>query len=52
MSSDKHLYILWTSGDPVTAEHMVMMYSTKARLYNWWDKVTVIIWGAAQKLAT
>lgn len=52
MSSDKHLYILWTSGDPVTAEHMVMMYSTNARLYNWWDKVTVIIWGAAQKLAT
>ena len=51
MSSDKHLYILWTSGDPVTAENMIMMYSTNSKLYSWWDKVTVIIWGAAQKLA-
>ena len=51
MNDDKHLYILWTTGDPVTAEHMVMMYSTNAMLYSWWDKVTVIIWGAAQKLA-
>ncbi|MBR6444443.1 MAG: DsrE family protein [Firmicutes bacterium] len=51
MNDDKHLYILWATGDPVTSEHMVLMYSTNAMLYGWWDKVTVIIWGAAQKLA-
>ena len=47
---DRHLYILWTNGDPLTAEHMVMMYATNAMLNGWWDEVTVIIWGAPQKL--
>lgn len=50
--TDRHLHILWTSGDPVTAEHMIMMYAKNSLLNDWWDKVTVIIWGAAQKLAT
>lgn len=45
-----HLYILWTNDNPITAEHMVMMYSKNAVLRNWWDKVTVIIWGATSKL--
>lgn len=27
-----------------------MMYSTNALLNGWWDKITVIIWGAPQKL--
>ncbi len=46
----KHLYIIWTNADPVTAEHMVMMYSTNAKLNDWWDEVTVVVWGATQKL--
>jgi hypothetical protein len=29
---------------------MVMMYSKNAVLRNWWDNVTVIIWGATSKL--
>jgi hypothetical protein len=45
-----HLYILWTNADPVTSEHMVMMYATNAMLNHWWEKVTVIIWGATSKL--
>lgn len=48
---ERHLHILWTSADPVTAEHMVMMYARNAMLNGWWDRVTVIIWGAAQRLA-
>ncbi len=48
--TERHLHILWTSGDPVTAEDMVMMYSRNAMLNGWWDRVTVIIWGAPQKL--
>eukprot|EP01155_Anaeramoeba_flamelloides_P017362 Anaeramoba_flamelloidesa567232_50.p2 GENE.a567232_50~~a567232_50.p2 ORF type:complete len:121 (-),score=6.99 a567232_50:417-779(-) len=45
-----NLYILWTNDNPVTAEHMVMMYSKNALLRNWWDEVTVIIWGATSTL--
>ena len=47
---NNHLFILWTNDNPVTAEHMVMMYSKNAILRNWWDEVTVIIWGATSKL--
>jgi len=46
----RHLYILWTNADPITSENMVMMYATNAMINSWWDKVTVIIWGAPQKL--
>lgn len=47
----KDLYILWTSGDELTAHYMVMMYATNSMLNGWWDSVTVVIWGAAAKLA-
>ena len=50
--NDRHLHILWTNSDPLTAEHMVMMYARNALVNEWWEKVTVIIWGGAQKLAT
>ena len=48
--SSRHLHILWTNGDPVTSKNMVMMYACNSMLNHWWDKVTVIIWGAPQKL--
>jgi hypothetical protein len=51
MNEPKKLYILWTSADVLTAEKMVMMYATNGMLKHWWDDVTVIIWGAAAKLA-
>lgn len=41
------LYLLWTTGDPVTAEQMVMMYAINSKLHGWWEDVTVIVWGAA-----
>ena len=49
--TDRHLHIIWTNADPVTSEHMVMMYAKNSMLNGWWDKVTVVIWGAPQKLA-
>ena len=49
--TDRHLHIIWTDSDPDTALNMVLMYSTNALLNEWWDKVTVVIWGGAQKLA-
>ena len=51
MEQNNHLYILWTNADVLTSDKMVMMYSINAKLYKWWDKVTVIIWGATAKLA-
>ena len=48
--SDRHLHIVWTTGDPVTAQHMVLMYARNSMLNHWWDRVTVVIWGASQQL--
>jgi len=51
MDEKKKLTLIWTTGDPLTAEHMVLIYATNAMLNRWWDEVTVVLWGAAQKLA-
>lgn len=44
------VYIIWTTDNTVTVENMILMYSTNAMLNGWWDKVTVVLWGAAQEL--
>lgn len=51
MGGKDHLYILWTNGDPITAEKMVFMYGLNSLLKGWWDKVTLIIWGMPAKLS-
>ncbi len=51
MMEKDHLYILWTNGDPITAEKMVFMYSVNSLRRGWWKKVTLIIWGAPAKLS-
>ena len=50
MHSLDKLVILWTSGDPVTAERMVFMYGLNAIKRAWWHEVTLIIWGASAQL--
>jgi hypothetical protein len=45
-----HLYVLWTNDNPVTAEKMVFMYTVNSLVHGWWDKVTLIVWGAPAKL--
>jgi hypothetical protein len=52
MSEKKHLYVLWTNADLITAEKMVFMYSVNSLLKNWWEKVTLIVWGATAKLVS
>jgi len=52
MEKESHLYILWTTDNAVTAEKMVLMYGGNSLLKGWWDKVTIIIWGAADQLVT
>jgi hypothetical protein len=51
MMNPKHLHILWTSQDPITAQTMVLHYATNSLLHDFWEQVTVILWGGAAKLA-
>jgi hypothetical protein len=44
------LTILWTNADILTFDKMVAMYAKNSILHHWWDKVTLIIWGATAKL--
>lgn len=52
MSSNKHLYLLWTNDNLITSEKMVFMYTTNSLIHGWWEKVTLIIWGAPAKLVS
>lgn len=52
MNEKKHLYVLWTNADLITAEKMVFMYTVNSLLKNWWEKVTLIVWGATAKLVS
>lgn len=44
------LYMLWTNADVTTSKLMVFMYAGNSKRLEWWDTVTVIIWGATAKL--
>ncbi len=48
---EKKLTVLWTNADPNTAHHMVFMYAINSLKHEWWDKVTVVIWGSTAKVA-
>ena len=50
MKEKTHLYILWTNGNPVTSEKMVFMYGINALLQKWWERVTIVVWGAPAML--
>ncbi len=50
MSEKKHLYVLWTNDNVMTAEKMVFMYTINSLKHGWWEDVTLIIWGATAKL--
>ena len=50
MKNQEHLYILWTNADVKTAEFMVFMYATNAKLRGWWNEVTLVVWGATAEL--
>jgi hypothetical protein len=52
MKEKSHLFILWTNGNPITAEKMVFMYSINSLLKGWWEHITLIIWGSPAKLVS
>lgn len=47
----ERLLVLWTSGERETALNMVFMYTVNSRRFDWWGEVTVLVWGAATRLA-
>jgi len=49
-NSDK-LVVLWTSDNLELAKSMVFMYAYNAKKYNWFNEVTLIIWGPSAKFA-
>lgn len=51
MVAPDHLHILWANADPVTTEKMVFMYAFNALKNGWWERITIIVWGATTKLA-
>lgn len=52
MGDNLHLFVLWTNDNPVTAEKMVFMYTVNSLKHGWWEKVTLIVWGATAKLVS
>lgn len=52
MTEKNHLYILWTNADVETAEKMVFMYGVNSLRRQWWEKVTLIVWGATTRLTS
>jgi hypothetical protein len=46
----QRISILWTSGDPEVAEHVVMPYTLYSKTAGWFDEVRLIVWGPSSKL--
>lgn len=52
-NNDKEkLVVVWTSGDPYVAERVALMYTHAAKKYEWFQDVTIIIWGPSAKLTS
>lgn len=44
------LMVVWTSGDRDVAIKMVFMYANAAKKNEWWEGVTLVVWGPSSKL--
>lgn len=52
ISNKDKLVVVWTSGDKEVAEKMVFMYTLNAKKYEWWNDITLLVWGPSAKLLT
>ena len=50
ISNKDKLVVVWTSGDKEVAMKMVFMYTFNAKKYEWWDDITLLVWGPSSKL--
>ena len=49
-SEDKSLVVLWTTGERDVYTHMLHMYLFNSKWLNWWDDITLVVWGPSAKL--
>ncbi|MCB8814645.1 DsrE family protein [Desulfosporosinus shakirovi] len=52
MNLPNKLVVIWTSGDREVAIRMALMYTLNSKLKEWWDEVSLIVWGPSAKLLT
>ncbi|TGE35656.1 DsrE family protein [Desulfosporosinus fructosivorans] len=52
MGQPNKLIVVWTNGDREVAIRMAFMYTRNSKLKEWWDEVTLIVWGPSAKLLT
>jgi hypothetical protein len=50
LENKNKLEVVWTSGDRDVALKMVFMYVLNSRLKNWWEDITLIVWGPSANL--
>ena len=46
----KELLVNWTTDNIDTAMNMVLLYTYNAKKMGWIDDITLLVWGASQKL--
>lgn len=44
------LLIVWTGSDREVALNMINLYALNAKKNDWWDEITLLIWGPSSKL--
>lgn len=49
---NNELLIHWTSNDKETAIEMVLVYAKTAKVEQWWDEITLLVWGSSTKLVS
>lgn len=50
MSLPNKLVVVWTNGDREVAIRMAFMYTLNSKLKEWWNEVSLIVWGPSAKL--
>ena len=48
--ANEKLVVVWTSGDREVALKMVFMYTLNSKRFNWWQDITLVVWGPSAKL--
>jgi len=48
--ANDRLLVIWSSADREVALSMVFMYTLNAKLHQWWDEVTLLVWGPSDRL--
>ncbi|MGL5015014.1 MAG: DsrE family protein [Bacteroidales bacterium] len=48
--NENKLVIVWSSDDPMVAERVALMYPHAAQRNQWFDEITLVIWGPSANL--